>query len=196
MAKRQCIVNGCDGKHHCRGFCRKHYKRWKRHGDPLGGGKYRPQKGQPLKWLKIMVANPPENCVIWPFGKSMGYGIIASGDGPVRVHRLALVLYSGRNPKLFAAHGACHNKLCCNPLHLSWSTGKQNSDDRNRDGTMLHGEMAPNSKLSNDQVLMIFNMNGSNKSIGDLFGVAGATVWSIKTGRTWSRVTGLIHSIE
>ena len=32
---RTCIVDGCTEKHDARGYCRNHYKRFMRHGDPL-----------------------------------------------------------------------------------------------------------------------------------------------------------------
>ena len=32
-----CKVDGCQGKKSARGYCRPHYHRWLRHGDPLGG---------------------------------------------------------------------------------------------------------------------------------------------------------------
>ncbi|MFC4943319.1 hypothetical protein [Pseudonocardia sp. GCM10023141] len=35
MAARQCSIPGCDGAHLARGWCRTHYVRWQRHGDPL-----------------------------------------------------------------------------------------------------------------------------------------------------------------
>lgn len=31
---RGCAVPGCDGVHKARGYCRTHYRRWQRHGDP------------------------------------------------------------------------------------------------------------------------------------------------------------------
>lgn len=41
MAKRTCTVDGCDGVHQGRGYCKPHYQRWSRYGDPLGGGEYK-----------------------------------------------------------------------------------------------------------------------------------------------------------
>lgn len=38
MALAACTIEGCEGKHVARGFCVAHYERWRRHGNPLGGG--------------------------------------------------------------------------------------------------------------------------------------------------------------
>lgn len=35
MAKKLCSIEGCEEKHHAKGYCRKHYNGLKRHGDPL-----------------------------------------------------------------------------------------------------------------------------------------------------------------
>ena len=35
MTKRVCEIPGCNKPHYGRGYCHKHYQRWKRHGDPL-----------------------------------------------------------------------------------------------------------------------------------------------------------------
>lgn len=38
MAKpRMCSIEGCGKPTHARGLCAAHYRRWQRHGDPLGG---------------------------------------------------------------------------------------------------------------------------------------------------------------
>ena len=37
MDKRTCTIDGCDGKPVGRGWCSKHWQRWRKHGDPLGG---------------------------------------------------------------------------------------------------------------------------------------------------------------
>jgi hypothetical protein len=35
MAQGTCKIDGCDGAHLARGWCSKHYRRWRKHGDPL-----------------------------------------------------------------------------------------------------------------------------------------------------------------
>jgi hypothetical protein len=35
MAQRTCSIEACDLEHRARGWCYKHWKRWKKHGDPL-----------------------------------------------------------------------------------------------------------------------------------------------------------------
>lgn len=44
-----CSIEGCDGAVRARGWCSKHYQRWKKHGDPLKVITSRPwlQRGQP-----------------------------------------------------------------------------------------------------------------------------------------------------
>lgn len=44
MGAATCSVPACGGRHYARGWCQKHYKRWRRHGDPLvGEGAVRPR---------------------------------------------------------------------------------------------------------------------------------------------------------
>src|SRR5215204_588492 len=35
MADRTCVIKGCGGPQEARGWCKKHYQRWRKHGDPL-----------------------------------------------------------------------------------------------------------------------------------------------------------------
>lgn len=41
MGKKTCAIDGCDGGVSARGWCAKHYVRWKKFGDPLGGGPFK-----------------------------------------------------------------------------------------------------------------------------------------------------------
>lgn len=52
---RVCDVEGCESKHYARGYCAKHYDRWKRYGDATVEG---PGRGNhPRKFRKCMVAS-------------------------------------------------------------------------------------------------------------------------------------------
>src|SRR5688572_22785655 len=44
-----CDIEGCDNNHFGRGYCEKHYNRWRRHGDPLKGQKFRKNCDKPPK---------------------------------------------------------------------------------------------------------------------------------------------------
>jgi 5-methylcytosine-specific restriction endonuclease McrA len=46
MAERTCSIDGCETKHFGRGWCQKHYLRWRNHGDPL---RERPPREKPCK---------------------------------------------------------------------------------------------------------------------------------------------------
>lgn len=44
---RICTVEGCTAGHVARGYCARHWKRWKVHGDPLAGGPMRATRHKP-----------------------------------------------------------------------------------------------------------------------------------------------------
>lgn len=43
---RVCGIENCGDKHVARGYCKKHWHRWKKHGDPHNGGAYQRGYGQ------------------------------------------------------------------------------------------------------------------------------------------------------
>lgn len=43
MTERTCTIDGCDKTTTARGWCKPHYMRWRRYGDPLGVAPLRPQ---------------------------------------------------------------------------------------------------------------------------------------------------------
>ena len=42
--KKQCSINGCENQARGRGWCKKHWKRWSKYGDPLGKSNYKQVK--------------------------------------------------------------------------------------------------------------------------------------------------------
>lgn len=61
MNNRKCTVDGCDNSDGIRhGYCNKHYRRWRRHGDPLGGGPDQKRES----WVVREAKNPDRECSV------------------------------------------------------------------------------------------------------------------------------------
>ena len=186
---KPCSIDGCNKKRHAKGLCRNHRYRLQKHGDPLGG---RTPDGEALKFLEKIIKNPdPDACIIWPFGmRPNGYGMAWKDGKHIGAHRLALILYSGVDyPHLNAAHGECHNRLCVNPLHLSWKTTKENHADKKRDGTAQTGERHGLAKLTEPEVLKILQDQRSHREIAADFGVSRPQISAIKAKRCWAHLS-------
>lgn len=183
---RTCSIDGCKRKHHGRGYCRIHFRKWKRYGDPLYS--QIASQGDPLKFIEESVARAKSGCtqcILWPYGKGAhGYGNLAH-KSTKQAHRLALILFTGENPKyLGALHGPCNNKLCVNPSHLSWGDQAKNvGQDRKRDGTVV-------TNLTESQVLSIYKDTRLDSVIAKEYSVSRSAIGKIKTGKNWGWLTG------
>ncbi len=82
MKVRVCSIRGCNEKHEGRGYCRSHYKRFMRHGDPLvvkqgpRGGGWIGRKGH--RNLTINGKNVPEHRLVaeMALGKKLPKGAV------------------------------------------------------------------------------------------------------------------------
>ena len=87
--------------------------------------------------VRGLMAFPSDECSLWPFRMSDGYGSQISCQGKMQsVHRLALALKLGRpvDRRLDASH-SCGKRGCVNPWHLSEKSRKDNVADRLMHGT-------------------------------------------------------------
>lgn len=77
-AGRGCVVHGCGRAHKARGFCRTHYRRWQRHGEPRAevpvagaGTSYRAVLAQLKAWRGAPDAQPCAECggpaTVWSY---------------------------------------------------------------------------------------------------------------------------------
>jgi len=58
---RKCTVDGCENRGGIRhGFCNLHYRRWRRHGDPLGGGPLQNRE----RWVSPITEKPERQCSV------------------------------------------------------------------------------------------------------------------------------------
>jgi hypothetical protein len=192
-----CIVEGCEHmtggvNNGAKGYCRFHYNRLRKSGDPTKG---RSIRGAGEKFMMdLLRGSPIEKCVIWPYGKDEnGYGTATHPKTKRRTYAHRIVCEYVNGPAPSVKHQAAHNcgmgrKGCCNPNHLRWATPKENSADKIKHGTLAIGDMVPTSKLNLDKVSEIIDLIGkyTQTEIAAMYGISQATVSHIKSRRTWA----------
>lgn len=105
------------------------------------------------------------------------------------VHRLVLEAFVGLAPS--PRHDGAHNDG--NPLNnalsnLRWATKSENQMDRVAHGTSNRGERFARSRLTNAQATEIktaLAQGARNCDLAKQYGVARATISSIKCGKSW-----------
>lgn len=186
MAKRrECTIDGCDKSVLALGYCNKHYLRWRRHGDPLGGGT---EYGKPYEFALMAAKYESDDCLQWPYATDIyGYGRINNTGA----HRIVCEIAHGSppTPSHEAAHSCGNGHLgCVNANHLRWATHKENHSDRMAHGTNNAGQKCGSAKLTETDVLQIrrrWKSGQTKASLSRMFGVADATIRHIIARRTW-----------
>lgn len=121
MGKATCSVDECGGPARTRGWCDKHYRRWRRHGDPLVI--LQPTAGERF-WAKV---DKSSRCWIWTGARSStGYGNVWHGGRYRPAHRVAFELLIGPIPDGLHLDHLCRVRACVNPAHLEPVTCKEN----------------------------------------------------------------------
>lgn len=190
---RLCSVHGCERPAERREWCNSHYRRWLKHGTPLGG---RTPRGEILRYIESLKGTGETECIRWPYGMHPdGYGQAWYAGRVRQAHRVVLIVSTGANPEtpLQAAHlcgkGHCG---CVNPNHLEWKTPADNSLDRVRHGTVPLGECHHRSTLSAIQVMAIrvrVAEGATQRHVAEQYGVSQASISDIVRGRTWVHVS-------
>lgn len=104
------------------------------------------------------------------------------------IARVVLRMAKGDAPedKTDSCH-SCDNPSCIKADHLFWGSRSDNMRDCSKKGRSNHkGRHNGSAKLSEDQVNVIRTSSKSLKALSAEYGVSGVTIWSIRTGRTWS----------
>lgn len=125
MGNRTCSVEGCERPHECKGFCGKHYRRWRLYGDPSvrhRGGK--PPLTEEAFWAKVAKG---DGCWEWQGARSAsGYGVARWQGRDRPAHRIAYEFVHGPVPLELEMDHLCRNRGCVNPAHLEPVTGREN----------------------------------------------------------------------
>lgn len=128
MAQRTCSIDGCGGRVHARGWCGRHYRAWRNHGDPAAPTRI---YGDDLArfWSKVNKDGPlPGNdtlaaglgpCWLWT-GKPVrnGYGRFYVGTQRFVAHRMSYRIAKGNIPLDTEVDHLCRVTACVNPTHL------------------------------------------------------------------------------
>lgn len=184
-----CSIPVCSKPRYSKGYCKAHYHRLWRYGDPLAGNTL---EGAPMQFIhEVVVLHTGECCLTWPFGKNeKGYGNVWANGTTVRAHRYVCELVHGAPPT--PEHEAAHScgkghEACIAPGHLGWKTHKENMADKLIHGTHQCGERIGTAKLTEAIVREIISLRGteSQSKLGERFGVAQPTIAHIYAGRSW-----------
>lgn len=181
--KRICSIQDCSKPVKARGWCVAHYRRFLRHGDPLGGGI---PNGAARDFVNESIpAHNSDECLIWPFGKTAaGYGVIMRGKTTF-VHHIACGHLNGPRPDGHEAAHSCGNPSCVNPSHLRWATPHENALDKREHGTIPRGETHHWARLTDQQAERILKLKGEvgSAELAKEYGVTQGYISALWGGR-------------
>jgi hypothetical protein len=191
------VCSICDRPVQARGWCERHYKRFWRHGDPLGGRNGPPPRGEPMRFLREVAAHHDglSGCLEWPFSRrSKGYGGVHANGRKAYAARVVCEIVKGPapSPAHEAAHSCGRGHLgCVSGAHVRWATPKENAADKIQHGTQPRGEKHPRAKLTVvdvQQLRAACRAGLTQRSLSRRFGIHFATVWGIVHGNAWTHV--------
>lgn len=143
------------------------------------------------KFWKHVKIDSMTGCWQWTGGKNeFGYGIFCTDKRRIRTHRYCWELFKEPIPKGMCICHHCDNPSCINPDHMFIGTQAENMADmrkKHRGSTKPRpGTENPAAKLSEQQVRIIFSMNGTVRAeeVAQVFNVKKTSVYNI-----WSRIT-------
>lgn len=124
MNKTTCSIPQCSNKKYGKGWCSKHYQRWRSHGDPLAAVKT--YYSDPEEAFSARV-EPRGKCIVWTGSKTpAGYGNLRARGLVVYAHRYAWERVNGPIPDGALIGHKCHNRSCVKVSHLRLANSFQN----------------------------------------------------------------------
>ena len=145
-------------------------------------------------WAKVDRYAGLDGCWPWTASGCEGYGRIGNGESPIRMLRANRVVCEwahGPCPENMEARHLCGNRACCNPLHVEWSTHKENCADKLAHGTAQNGERNPYARLTALAVVEIRKRRDSGEAQNELarvFGVCEKTISNVVRHKTWATI--------
>lgn len=193
----RCTATECGNPVWARQLCKKHYERWRKHGD----ANFVVREATPAGEVTAFLAAIPldgDGCLRWPYAtNNQGYAQYRL-PGPKRGRKLLVSRIQcerRHGPPPSPRHQAAHScgkghEGCVAPWHLNWKLPAENQADRDEHGTMLRGEDCSYAKLTEDMVRAIRALKGtaSQNKIAYQFGVSQTAISKIFRRKIWAHI--------
>ena len=150
-----CAVDGCHSAARGRGWCGRHYYRFRRYNDPNGGGieRHNDWPFDKLFWSRVDKSGGASACWEWMAARHYkGYGETTVGVRKKdKAHRVSWTLERGPIPDGMHVLHRCDNPPCVNPEHLFLGTNADNINDAIAKGRRAVRERHPRTKITQAQ---------------------------------------------
>lgn len=199
MTTSVCLIEGCGRPAglpgSARGWCHTHYRRWQRHGNPLGQFRERPPAGSTLAeqfaWYRPGKPSADE-CWDWEGSTDAGgYGQIGRDGTMLKAHRVSYELHVGPIPEGAWLLHSCDRPICVNPNHLRSGNARDNTNDALSRDRIRKGEQHGQAKLTEQDVREMRRKRAQGMtylSIANQYGVGRATARNAILGVTWKHI--------
>lgn len=190
---RKCTIPGCDRAHLAQGYCRAHYTRWRKYGDPLVVRQHQIHGASLLERFNAYVGERGSGCWEWTgYRDPNGYGRLNIENVPVLAHRIAWETHFG---PLTSADHICHrcdNPACVRPEHLFKGDHAMNMADkmakkRHRYG-VSRGADHGCAKLTEDDVRDIRRIGRPLNQHVKRYGISTSQASDIINRKSWRHV--------
>lgn len=147
-------------------------------------------KGAKAQWLRDHASySAKDDCLIWPFSRSRGYGMFGFNGQLLYAHRYMCELVKGpaSTPNHEAAHSCGRGEDgCVHPKHLSWKTRTGNERDKIAHGRSAWGpRRSRRYMLTSAQVLAIRASDKTVTELAEQYHVTRSNIRKILKFETW-----------
>lgn len=191
---RVCDIPDCTKINYGKGYCKMHYLRTWRRGDPnIVLHAHSNYHGKTLKEIfesKFIRGNDNE-CWDWKGYLQKGYGHIRYKSKKYTASRLSYELYVGSLDSKMSICHTCHRPICVNPNHLYLGTHQENMQDMVVSNRAAKGENHSQSKLTESKTKYIKLELTNGQSVTELakkYNVSKGTISMIKNNKIWRHI--------
>lgn len=191
----KCSYSSCEKTVEAKGFCQKHYMRFRLYGSP--DPKSFDHEPIEIRFWQLVDKKEDHECWLWKRPPSSnGYGRIRVKETGKEegAHRVSWWLHNNKTdiPDGMVVMHSCDNKLCVNPKHLSIGTFKENTHDMIKKGRAKYktfpGESNANALLTKQDIIFIRNSNLKHTELAKMLNVSSACIADVRKRRSWTHI--------